>query len=216
MKDAARPQSGRRQHVLHRGVRQHVKHGNDADARDQRNRDRALRPPDLSAHHVQVVPAVIGPQRRHQRRHESCDAAGRPCKVRAEILPRSAGGRESDDANADDHHHLQDGEDQLELSGSFHADVVQPGDERGGGDRHQLSIGNDERHSDGRIVEECQRRKCTENAHDSRSDRRYRSGLGDDEPRPRHTEMPAAVRRHRECRCTRRRPAASSRPARRR
>ena len=104
--------------------------------------------------------------------------------MRAEVAPRAARCRESDHADAHDHHDFQHREDQLEFSRPLHADVVQPGDQGGGCNRDQLSVADDERRSYCGIVKERQGRESPENAHDSRGDGRNRCRLGNREPGP--------------------------------
>ena len=111
-----------------------------------------------------------------------------PDKVRAEVLPRSAGGRESDDSHTHNHHHLQHGENQLKLPRALDAYIVQPGNECGGGNGYQLSVGNDKRRAHGCVIQKHERGKCPENSHDSGSDGRHRTGLSDGKPGPRIKE----------------------------
>ena len=63
------------QHILHARIDQHVKHAHGGHARDQRNRNIALRIASPPRHHVQIVPSVIGPECGDQRGHEAGDSA---------------------------------------------------------------------------------------------------------------------------------------------
>ena len=52
-----------------------IKHGHNGHTGDQRQRNAALGIADFAAHHVEVVPAVIGPKSRDQRSHKAGHSA---------------------------------------------------------------------------------------------------------------------------------------------
>ena len=132
------------QHVLHGGVGQHVEDGDDADAGNESDGNVALGMVHFPAHHVQVVPSVVGPERGDQRGEEAGNAAGRAGELGGEVAPGSARGGEAKNGDGDDHRDLQHGEEELEFAGLLHAEVVQSGDERGGKDGDELAVGDGE------------------------------------------------------------------------
>ena len=157
-------------------------------AGNQRNRNIALRLLYLAGDHVQVVPAVIGPQRRHQRRHEAGDAAFGAGEGGGKVAPAAsgcaAGAAEADHHDAKNDCHLQHREHELEFAGLLDSKVVQKRNENGSGNGHKLSPGDGERDRDNVRGEERKDRERAENANQSGRDRGYRCRLGDDEPRP--------------------------------
>ena len=135
----------RRQYILHRGIYQHVQDPDQGDSEDQCPRNVALRIADFSRDHVQVIPAVVGPQRRHQRSHEPSHPTFRSGKAAGKVLPTAAAVTEADHHDAEDDGNFQEGEHQLKVARLLDPDVVEDRNQSSGGNCHQLSVGDRKR-----------------------------------------------------------------------
>jgi len=149
-----------------------------------------LRVTNLARHHVQVVPAVVSPKRRHQGSEEARHAAFGAGKFGGEVRPRPATVRKADGYDSEDDRDLEQGKEKLEISRAADADVVQPGDQDGGCNRHELPVGDCEEMGTAWAREESigkkrKDRESLKDPHQARSDRRDRRRLGDQKPGPR-------------------------------
>src|SRR5439155_21470115 len=108
----------------------------------------------------------------------------------AEVSPASGRQGKDDRDDEDDHHHLQHRKRKLKVAGLADADVIQPRDENGGQDRHQVAV-IDRKYMAGADVpgeqwewKKTEGRKITQHPHDPSSNSSDGGGLGDQEPRP--------------------------------
>ena len=125
---------------MHRRIQPHVKRRHNSHANNERAWNAALRVAHLAGHHVEIVPAVVGPQRCYQRRHESGHAAFGANEFRGEIVPATRRCREAEQHDDDNHHYLQAGKNELEFSCFFYAQIIQPGNQQGGGNCDQMAV----------------------------------------------------------------------------
>src|SRR5581483_4572743 len=156
--------------------------GDDADAADEGEWERALRVVDLAGELREVRPAVVGPERGDECGHEAGDA--RVCGEVGcrEIVQRAvAEAAEADDRDADDENDLEPGECGLDVRGFARADDVERGDEPGGDDRGYL---RPEQMREGGLGEEAERREVAEYAHKAGGERGNGRRLGDGDPGP--------------------------------
>ena len=130
-----------RQHILHRCVHQNVKSAHCRHTPNQRERNIALRIADLARHHVQVVPAVVGPERSHECREKAGHAAFCSRELSGEVCPCASAIGEADGHNSENDRNLQQGEQKLEFTSAADANVVQPRNQYRGRDRYQLAVG---------------------------------------------------------------------------
>ena len=134
-----------RQHILHRRIHQHVQDPDQRHPEDQRSGNVAFRIADFSRDHVQVIPAIVGPQRSHQRSHESGHSAFGAGKAAGKVLPASSAVAEADHHDAENDGDFQEGEHQLKVARLLDPDVVENRNQGGGRNRHQLSVGDRKR-----------------------------------------------------------------------
>ena len=141
----------RRQNILHRRIHQHIQEANRGHAGNQRDGNVSLRLLHFARDHVEIVPAVIGPQSRDQRRHEAGHAAFCSAEATCEICPASTHrtpSAETDRDNPNNDGDFQHREHQLKFASFLNSDVVQHGDEDGGGNGDDLSPGQRKGSSD--------------------------------------------------------------------
>ena len=80
-------------------------------------------------HHGQVVPAVIGPQRRNQCDHKSFHATLRAGKARMKVGQATVRAGKAEPGDPHHQQHLEPGKEQLKITGLLDAEVVEPGDQ---------------------------------------------------------------------------------------
>ena len=141
----------RRQHILHACIHEHVQRAHDGHPGDQRDGNIPLGLADLARHHVEIVPAIVGPESRDQRRHEARDAALGARERAREIAPAAAAVAEADHHDADDDADFQEREDQLKLPRLLHPDVVQKSDRGDGSNRNEMTFRDRDRRGDERL-----------------------------------------------------------------
>ncbi len=206
----------RRQHILHRRIHQHVQDAHQGHAEDQRARNVAFGIANFSRDHVQIIPAVVGPERGHQSSHEAGHSTFGAGKAAREVLPASAAVAETDDHDAENDGDFQESEHQLKVARLLDPDVVEDGNQRSGRNCHQLSVGNRKRARNEVVCEEAEGRESFPARARNRwrvwqSTPAWRSGT-----RSRRRETQPGDHSRRECKRTRRPPAASWRRVRRR
>ena len=130
----------RRQHILHACIHEHVERAHDGHPGDQRDGNIPLGLANLARHHVEIVPAIVGPESGDQRRHEARDASLCARERAREIAPAAAAISEAHHHDAHDDADLQEREHQLKLPRLLHADVVQERNEHCGCNRRQLAV----------------------------------------------------------------------------
>src|SRR6202022_4995688 len=105
-----------------------------------------------------------------------------PRKNSREIPPASAAVTEPDHHDAENNSDFQESEHQLEVACLLDSDVVEDRNQRGCGDRHELSISNRKRARDDVVGEEAQGREVSQHAYETGGQRGNRCWLPDKEP----------------------------------
>ena len=92
-----------------------------------------------------------------QGQKKSFKAALRSQEFACEVGPCAVWTCETNNHNADDDGDLQNGEDELKIAGSLHAEIVQDRNEDGGCDGDELSVGERDGYVDEFAVEKGER-----------------------------------------------------------
>src|SRR5579885_497468 len=112
------------QNVLNGCVGRHIKCADDEDAGDECDGKAALRALDFTCHHGKVVPAIVSPENGNHGDHKSAEPALRACEGGFEINKCAGVRAETKPGNDDDEDGLEPGENELEVSSFFKAQII--------------------------------------------------------------------------------------------
>ena len=122
-------------------VGQQVNRDHGRRSRNQGAGQAALRIADLRRDHADVIPAVVGPQRAHQRGEETGGPSGcgnRRCQIGRASLPC----QKADEDDPADERQLQGGDGHLNPASELHAGVIDPAQHQNQRHRAELAVAN--------------------------------------------------------------------------
>src|ERR1041385_1199892 len=129
-----------RHHKLYGSIYADIKHSHNRHPGYQRYGNASLWIANLTADHVEVIPAVISPERRDQRGHKTSHSAFGSEKCSAKVTPVSRCRAEACSNDHGDHHNFERGHHELEVSGFAYAQIIQSGDQYRCANRDQMAV----------------------------------------------------------------------------